>query len=118
MTFYAPLLIIFDAVLAVAALLAAAVMRFGYAEARQNLFTSATMYTAFIFVVAVLFSSHLMEVYDQCKNVKKREIIVNIFFGVITSFFLLSVVFYLNPDVVLGRGILVIYLCFYALFQF
>jgi sugar transferase (PEP-CTERM system associated) len=76
------------------------------------------MYTTFIFVVIVLFSSHLMEVYDLCKNVKKREIIVNILFGVVTSFFLLSVVFYINSDVVLGRGILVISLCFYALLQF
>jgi sugar transferase (PEP-CTERM system associated) len=118
MTFNAPLLIIFDAVLAAAALFAAAVTKIGYADVSQKLFASVTMYTAVIFVVAVLFSSHLMEVYDLCKNVKKREIIINIGFGVITSFFLLSLVYYLNPDIMLGPGILVISLCFFALLQF
>src|SRR5664279_4645052 len=107
MTFNAPLLIVIDAVLAVAALLSAAVARFGYTEFSQKLYASATIYTAVIYVAVVLFSSHLMEVYDLSKNVKKREIIINIVFGAITSFFLLSVVFYLNPDVMLGRGILV-----------
>lgn len=116
--FNAPFLFVFDAVVAVAALFSASVARFGYAEASQKMFTLGTMYLALIFVVVVLFSSHLMEVYELCKNVKKREIIVNIFFGTITSFFLLSVVYYLKPDVILGRGILFISLCIFALFQF
>jgi len=118
MTFNLTVLIAFDAVLAVAALIAAALARFGYAEVSQQLLDSSTMYTAAIFVVIVLFSSHLMEVYEPGKNVKKREIIVNILFGTATSFSLLSVVYYLDPGVMLGRGVLVLSLCFFALMQF
>jgi sugar transferase (PEP-CTERM system associated) len=71
-----------------------------------------------MYIVAVLFSAHLMEVYDLAKNIKKREIAINIAFGAVTSFSLLSVVYYLDPDIMLGRGVLVISLCVFALFQF
>lgn len=118
MTFSVTLLIAFDALLAIAALFLAAAARFGYAEVRQQLLDYSTIYTAVMFVLAVLFSSHLMEVYDLAKNVKKREIIINIVFGAVTSFSLLSVVYYLDPDVMLGRGVLVISLCIFTLFQF
>jgi len=118
MTFNLTILILFDAILATGALFFTAVARLGYPEISQNLSDFNTILTAFLFVVLVLFSSHLMEVYDLGKNVKKREIVVNILFGAVTSFSLLSVVFYLNPDVMLGRGILILSLCCFALFQF
>lgn len=118
MKFNITVLILFDALLTVSALFAAAVARLGYAEVSENLLDSATIYTTLIFVTVVLFSSHLMEVYDLGKNVKKREIVVNILFGAVTSFSLLSVVYYLDPDVMLGRGVLVLSLCFFALLQF
>jgi len=118
MKFNATILIILDAVLALSALFAAVVVRFGYADVSRQLYELSTMYTAVVFVVAVLFSAHLMEVYDLTKNVKKREIIINIVFGAITSFFLLSVVYYLDQTVMLGRGVLVISLCITAIFQF
>jgi sugar transferase (PEP-CTERM system associated) len=118
MRFNATLLIAFDALLAIAALFIAAIVRFGIAEVHQKIFDTATLYTTAIFVVVMLFSSHLMEVYDPGKNVKKREIIVNILFGAVTSFSMLSVVYYLDPDVMLGRGVLVLSLCIFALIQF
>lgn len=118
MTFSTTILITFDALLAIAALFSAAVARFGYAEFSQKLLESATIYMTILFVLAVLFSSHLMEVYDLLKNVKKREIAINIVFGAVTSFSLLSVVFYLDPTVMLGRGVLLISLCLFVFFQF
>lgn len=118
MTSNAIILIAVDAVLAVVALFIAAMVRFGYAEMSQKFYDTDTLYTTVIFVVVMLFSSHLMEVYDPGKNVRKREIIVNILFGAVTSFFLLSVVYYLDPDVMLGRGILVFSLSIFVLFQF
>lgn len=118
MTFNVPALIIFDAVLAMSALLLAFAARFGYDEASRKLLDSATLYTTVIFVVVVLFSSHLMEVYDLGKNLKKREIVINILFGAVTSFSLLSVVFYLDPYAMLGRGLVAYSLCFFVLFQF
>jgi len=118
MKFNATVLIVFDAVLAIAALFSAAVVRFGYTDVHKQLFDISTMYTAVIFVVVVLLSSHLMEVYDLGKNIKKREIIINIMFGAITSFSLLSVLYYLSPGVMMGRGFLVISLCIFVLIQF
>ena len=114
----AAFLIVLDAVLAIAALFSAAVVRLGYAEVSMKLFDLAAMYTGGIFIFVVLFSSHLMEVYDLGKNFKKREMFINILFGAITSFFLLSVVCYLNSTVELSLGVLVISLCFYVLLQF
>jgi len=118
MTFNAPLLIFIDAVLAVVAFLSATMARFGLAEGNQKLLSLNSLYTTVFIILILLFSSHLMEVYDLHKNVKKREILINVGFGAITSFSLLSVVFYLDPDVMLGRGILILTLCFFALLQF
>jgi sugar transferase (PEP-CTERM system associated) len=118
MKFNATTLIVIDAVLAVAALISAAITRFGFHEITQRLSNSATIITTLLFVVAVLFSSHLMEVYDPGKNVKKREITINVLFGAVTSFSLLSVVYYLDPEVMMGRGVLVLSLLIFALLQF
>ncbi len=112
------ILIAIDAVLAVMSLFAAAVMRFGYTEAAGKLPEFATIYTITIFVLVILFSSHLMEVYEFSRNTRKREILINILFGVITSFSLLSVVYYLDPEVILGRGVLIISLFIFSFSQF
>lgn len=118
MTFNLTVLVIIDAILATGSLFFMAAARFGYAEVSPKLSDFNTIFTAFVFVISVLFSSNLMEVYDLAKNIKKRQIVVNILFGAVTSFSLLSVVYYLNPEVMLGRGILLLALCSFALFQF
>lgn len=107
-------LIVLDILLAVAALFSATFVRFG----NIGPLNSVTISTAFIFVIVVLFSSHLMDVYDHSKNIRKREIFINIVFSTITSFSLLSVVYYLVPYITLGRGVLLLSLCFFALYQF
>ncbi|MFZ3207830.1 MAG: TIGR03013 family XrtA/PEP-CTERM system glycosyltransferase [Geobacteraceae bacterium] len=112
------ILIILDALLAVTALFSTALARFGYAEAAVTLHETKTIFTIAIYVLVILFSSHLMETYDLDKNIRKREIIINILFGTITSFSLLSIVYYLDPDVMLGRGVLVISLILFTIFQF
>ncbi len=118
MNFHGIILMGFDALLAVIALFSAALARFGYAEVTGKLHETETSFTIAIYVLVVLFSSHLMETYDFDKNIKKREIIINILFGAIASFSFLSVVYYLDPDVMLGRGVLVISLALFTLFQF
>ena len=118
MTFHGIILMVFDALLAVTALFSAALARFGYTEVTGKLHETETVFTVAIYVLVILFSSHLMETYDFDKNIKKREIIINILFGAITSFAFLSIVYYLDPDVMLGRGVLVISLILFTLFQF
>lgn len=112
------ILIAIDAALAVTSLFTAAAMRFGYFEVTQNLLKSTTIYTIFVFVLVLLFSAHLMEVYEFSRNTKKREILINILFSTATSFSLLSIVYYLDPDVMLGRGVLIISLLLFAFSQF
>lgn len=112
------LLMVVDVVLSAVALFAAAVARLGYSETCQKLLEINSLYSLIVFIVVVLFASHLMEVYDLDKNRKKREIIINIMFGTVTSFSLLSIVYYLAPNSMLGRGVVLSSLIFFALFQF
>lgn len=118
MSFRLAILIFGDVVVAVLALYAAAIMRLGHSEVADRLLEFKTASTVCVFVIIILFSSHLMEVYEFARNIKKREVLINILFGSITSFFLLSVVYYLDPEVVLGRGVLVLSLIIFALLQF
>ena len=118
MTIHGIILILFDTLLAVTALFAATVSRFGYSDVIGQLHSPKTILTTVIYVLVILFSSHLMEAYDFDKNVKKREIFINILFSAATSFSLLSIVYYLDPEVTLGRGVLVLSLVFFSAFQF
>jgi sugar transferase (PEP-CTERM system associated) len=111
----ATVLMAVDAVLAIAALFLTVEVRL---EAGTKFSEPSTLYTTAVLVVVVLFSSHLMEVYDLGKNSKKREIVINILFGAVTSFSLLSVIFYFYSGVMLGHGVLVISITLFALFQF
>jgi sugar transferase (PEP-CTERM system associated) len=112
------LLITIDALLAIAALYTAALVRFSSVEVQDLLHETTTIVIAAIFIVVALFSSQLMEAYDFSRNTRKREILVNIILGSTCSFFLLSIVYYLEPAVMLGRGVLFLAVCLFALYQF
>lgn len=71
-----------------------------------------------VFILVILFSSHLLEIYDSKKNTGKKEILVRIFIAVTASFILMSVIYYLFPDVMIGRGLLVLSLFLFGLLQF
>lgn len=111
-------LIFIDAVLAVVALYFSALMRLGADELAGSVAEVKTLYTVSAFILIILFSSHLMEVYELSRNTKKREVLINVLFGAFTSFFLLSIVYYLDPEIILGRGVLAISLLLFALLQF
>jgi len=111
-------LIIVDVLLALTALYSAAVVRLGYREVANKLPEVSTFITSVIFVIAILFASHLMDTYDFDRNTRKREIFINTILGAATSFFLLSIVFYIDPGFMLGRGILLISIAFFVLFQY
>lgn len=71
-----------------------------------------------IFILVLLFSSHLLEIYDSNKNTGKKEILVRIFIAIIVSFILMSVIYYLIPTVIIGRGWLILSLFFFGSLQF
>lgn len=118
MAFRWVLLIVIDSILAVVSFFSAVVVRFGYSEATQRLVDNTYIYSIVTFVLVLLFSSHLMDVYDFDKNIKKREIIINILFAAVTSFSLLTIIYYLFPGVMLGRGALALSLGIFAICQF
>lgn len=118
MAFRLIILILGDSALALTALYTAAMARLGQAELAYELYEIRTIYTVIAYVLIIIFSAHLMEVYEFSRNIKKREVLINILFGSVTSFFLLSVVYYLAPEIILGRGVLAISLLIFSLLQF
>ena len=118
MSFYEGIIIAFDALLAAISLLLAVAVRFGFGEFVFDVNTQEKFITFGVFVLVVLFSSHLMEVYDPDRNANKREIAVNICFSTATSFSILSVIYYLYPEILLGRGVLFLSLGLLACCQF
>lgn len=111
------ILIIIDVLLALTALYSASVARLGYSEVANKLPESSTFFTAVIFVITILFASHLMDTYDFGRNTRKREIFINTLLSAATSFFLLSITYYIDPAIMLGRGILLISIVLFFLLQ-
>jgi sugar transferase (PEP-CTERM system associated) len=112
------LTLISDALLAIAALLSAVALRFGTLRLPEDVQADQAPGVSAIFVVVVLFSSYLMEVYSLARESRKREIFVTCLQSGGAAFFLLSVVYYLDPGVMLGRGILFLALALFIFFQF
>ena len=107
-----------DAVLAIAALVLAAGVRFGGFDLPENWQPEHGLKAGALFVAVTIFSSYLMEVYSLARESRKREVFITCLQGGCAAFFLLSVVYYLNPDFMLGRGVLFFALGFFILFQF
>jgi sugar transferase (PEP-CTERM system associated) len=112
------LMLVSDAMLAVVALFAATVLRMGGLALPNEWQANNGYLICSIFVLVALFSSYLMEVYTLSAESRKREIFVNCLQAGGAAFFLLSVVYYLDPSVMLGRGILFIALALFILLQF
>ena len=118
MDFKLALMLISDALLALVALLAATWLRLGCVQLPDGLLPEQGVKVCAIFVVVELFSSYLMEVYTLASGVRKREIFVTCLQAGCAAFALLSVVYYLDPSVMLGRGVLFFALAIFVLFQF
>jgi sugar transferase (PEP-CTERM system associated) len=112
------LMLISDALLAIAALFSAAGLRFGTLALPEEWQADHGLRVSAIFVVVALFSSYLMEVYSLARESRKREIFITCLQSGGAAFFLLSVVYYLEPSVMLGRGVLFLALALFILYQF
>lgn len=110
--------IIGDALLALAALIVATAVRFGSVELPEGWQVNQALQAVLLFVAVTLFSSYLMEVYVLPPGSRRHEIFVTCLQAGCASFFLLSVVYYLDPDLMLGRGVLFFALGFFILLQF
>ena len=90
----------------------------GTVETAITLYNARGFAIAGFFAVVSIFSSQLMDVYDVGKNIKKREILINIILGTSASFFILSIAYYLEPAFMMGRGVLFYSIALFALYQF
>ncbi len=70
------------------------------------------------FVLAVLFSSFFVELYRVDSESGWKDLALRISFSLFFAFILLSSLYYLFPSIMFGRGVLVIALCSFGLFQF
>ena len=110
-------LIVGDIVLSLFALYAGSVLRFGSFAQRREFFYlgGAKIYTL---IFALLFSSYLAEIYAYEKHSGKKEILIRTFGALAVSFLSLSVIYYMIPDVMIGRGWLLLSLAVFGVAQF
>lgn len=71
-----------------------------------------------LFVVVLLFSSFLLEIYSALVEISLKESAVRIFLSLLTSFFILAGIFYLSDLNLYGRGVLSLSLILFGLLQF
>jgi len=112
------LIVICDALLAHIALYSAVGAMLGAQTLVTDWFEPQALKISTIFMVVSLFSSYLMEIYTLDRRSRKREIFITCMQVGAVAFFLLSVVYYLNPGVMLGQGILFLAIAFFILYQF
>ena len=110
-----PALMIGDALLSAVALYSGHFLRFGTIENAIMLFGVSGLC---IFSAVIIFSSFMAEVYNQDKEYGKKELLLHIFFALVISFFLLSAIFYLMPELTIGRGLFFLSLTVFAAFQY
>lgn len=106
-----------DILAALVALLASYFIRFGVlvdVRALPHLQVLAIV----LFVVSLIFSSFLVELYIFAIDGTKKELVVRIVIGLIVSFFFQIALFYLSGVSPFGRGVMAIALILYGFMQF
>ncbi len=107
-------LIMGDVLIAVLAVIAGSLLRFGEIETLESTQLERTL----IFIAVTVFVTYVVELYNFDKNYKKREIIIRINLAVFGSFILLSAVHYMLHITMFWRGMLLATLVAFGIFQF
>ncbi|MRR08315.1 MAG: glycosyl transferase, partial [Deltaproteobacteria bacterium] len=100
------LLITGDIACTVLALGLAYLIRFGTVPGMDSFLSFAGAIQIMLLVVAVIFSSFMVEFYNGDRDMKLKERIAYSAISLGVSFLILSVIFYLVPDLTIGRGLL------------
>lgn len=111
------ILVFGDALIAIAAILLAYMIRFGQLLA-ANQGGNQSVFRVVTFFVIVIFSSFLLEIYSSGMEAGKKEFVIRVFLALIVSFFILTGIFYLSDKTLLGRGLLLLSLLLFGTFQF
>ena len=105
-----------DFVLALLSLLAALVMRYGYPLPDQELYHVSYLQGG-VYVLVLILSSYIFERYDLHRIRNRKELFVHTLFQVSCAFILLSIIYFIVPQVIIGRGVLAIALVLFTIFQ-
>jgi sugar transferase (PEP-CTERM system associated) len=109
-------LLIGDALLSILAVNIASLVRFGSLEGVYPYILDVER--LLVFALLIVFSSYLLELYNLEKQQGKRELFVRILIALMVSFLTLTPIYYSVPSLTLGRGLLVLSLGFFGVFQF
>jgi sugar transferase (PEP-CTERM system associated) len=107
--------IVGDLLCALAGLSTAYVVRFGETPFHSGIAMGSIRVV--VFVLVMLFSSYMLEIYDLDKKLDKLEFPARVMLSLTLSFVILTSVYYLIPYVMHGRGILLLSIVFFGLFQ-
>lgn len=92
-------------------------LRFGFKYAPYELF-SKPLLRVVLYAVLLVTSSYIFDLYSVSKQRNNRDVMQKILQSVCVSFLGLSAIIFLNPDWMIGRGLLAISLSSFVLFQF
>ncbi|HUI67402.1 MAG TPA: TIGR03013 family XrtA/PEP-CTERM system glycosyltransferase [Nitrospirota bacterium] len=109
-------LLIGDALLSILAVHVSSLVRFGSLEEIYPYALDAER--LLVFALFAVFSSYLLELYDLEKQQRKREVFVRTLIALTVTFLMLTPMYYSVPSLMLGRGLLVLSLGFFGVFQF
>lgn len=104
-----------DFILSIFSLFLAFFLRFGSLRVTEGVFSLILKFLIFGFIV--IFSSFIIEMYNPEKNNSKKEILLKAYFGILISFISLSTIYYMLPPIAFGRGLILISLLSFSLFQ-
>lgn len=108
------LLITGDIVCTVLALGVAYLIRFGTIPGLDSLLSLKGAVQILLLVLSIIFSSFMVEFYNVDRELKLRERVVYSALALSVSFLILSAVFYLIPDLTIGRGLLALSLAIFG----
>jgi sugar transferase (PEP-CTERM system associated) len=109
-------LLIGDALLSILAVHAAVFTRFGSLKSLSP--DTSDIERLLVFALFTVSSSYLFELYNLDKQQRKRELFVRILIALTVSFLALTSIYYSVHFLMLGRGLLVLSLGFFGVFQF
>ncbi len=106
-----------DFIFSIFALYTAFFLRFDSIPKTEEIF-NLTWTKFLIFGLILIFSSFILEMYNQETNGGKKGIFLKVFIGLIISFIILSSLYYMIPLIMIGRGVLLISLFSFGVLQF
>ncbi len=92
-------------------------VRFGFSAAHTELFAK-PLYRVTLYILVLVTVSYIFELYNVSKQRNNLDVLKKIVLSVQASFLGLSAVFFLNPEWMIGRGLLAISLFLFVCLQF